>query len=136
MIRRIGHRSERGQAMVELALVLPVLGVLLFGIVQFGLTFNNYLTLTDAVRAGARQAAVSRYVSDPVAATTNKVLAAADGLSRPPLTVTVTAPDGSPATWAPGTDVKVTATYPYSINVLGMVVASGSLSSSTTERVE
>jgi hypothetical protein len=32
--------------------------------------------------------------------------------------------------------VTVTATYPYSISLLGMVVKAGSLSSTTTERVE
>ena len=53
-------RDERGQAMTEFAIVLPILIVLLFGIVQFGILFNNYVTLTDAVRAGARAAAVSR----------------------------------------------------------------------------
>ncbi len=122
--------------MVELALVLPVLGLLLFGIVEFGIAFNNYLTLTDAVRAGARQAAVSRYVADPVGATESQLTAAASGLNTSQLQMSVTAPDGTPATWAPGSDVKVTATYPYDINVLGVVVASGRLSSSTVERVE
>jgi len=32
--------------------------------------------------------------------------------------------------------VTVTATYPYQINILGFVVASGDLHSQTTERVE
>ena len=38
--------------------------------------------------------------------------------------------------WAQGGDVTVTATYPYSINLLGVVVKSGRLTSQTTERVE
>jgi len=38
--------------------------------------------------------------------------------------------------WAPGSDVRVTATYPYDINLLGVVIASGRLSSATVERVE
>ena len=42
--------------MVEFTLVLPVLLVVLFGIIQFGITFNNYISLTDSVRAGARLA--------------------------------------------------------------------------------
>ena len=50
--------------MVEFAIVLPILLVLVFGIIQFGIVFNHYLTLTDAVRAGARQAAVSRTLSE------------------------------------------------------------------------
>ena len=54
--------------MAELAIVLPVLLVLLLGIVQFGVAFNNYISLTDAVRAGARKAAVSRNSPDPAGA--------------------------------------------------------------------
>ena len=38
--------------------------------------------------------------------------------------------------YAQGSDVTVTATYPYSISILGLVVSSGTLSSSTTMRVE
>ena len=48
--------------MVEFAMVLPILLMLVFGIIQFGITFNHSLTLTDAVRVGARQAAVSRLI--------------------------------------------------------------------------
>ena len=40
------------------------------------------------------------------------------------------------STWDPGSDVTVTASYPYSISLLGLVVKSGSLTTKTTERVE
>ena len=46
--------------------------------------FNNYVTLTDAVRAGARQAAVSRDLPDPVLAASNRVKQSAAGLDAPP----------------------------------------------------
>ncbi len=128
--------QENGQAAVEFALVLPILCMLLLGIAQFGIAFNHYLALTDAVRAGARQAAVSRPVAGPEGVTISKVRAAASGLTSSDLLVTVNDPSGTPATWAPGSDVKVTATYPYAIDLLGVVVASGRLSSSTVERVE
>jgi hypothetical protein len=36
----------------------------------------------------------------------------------------------------PGSEVTVTATYPYSINILGWTVAAGSLTSTTKERLE
>src|SRR6266702_3177253 len=58
-------RDERGQTMTEFAFVLPILLVLLFGIVQFGVIFNNYVTLTDAARTASRKGAVSRNASDP-----------------------------------------------------------------------
>lgn len=116
--------------MVEFVIVLPILCVLLFGIVQFGITFNHYLTLTDSVRAGARKAAVSREASDPVGAAVAQVRSSASDLKQGDLTVSVT------SSWAAGGDVTVTAKYPYSINIMGIVVNSGELSSSTTERVE
>jgi Flp pilus assembly protein TadG len=116
--------------MVEAAIVLPVLCMLLFAIVQFGITFNNYLTLTDSVRVGARRAAVSREASDPLGTTVSQVRSAASGLNQSNLEVTVT------SSWTPGSDVTVTAKYPYSISLMGIVIHSGRLSSSTTERVE
>lgn len=116
--------------MTEFALVLPILLFLLLGIIQFGIVFNNYVTLTDAVRAGARKGAVSRQIVNPTGATTSQVQAAATDLKASDLQVTVT------STWAQGSDVTVTASYPYSISLLGLVVQSGRMHSSTTERVE
>jgi Flp pilus assembly protein TadG len=127
--RRI-TRDETGQTMVEFAIVLPVLCVLLFGIIQLGIVFNNYVTLTDAVRAGARTAAVSRNDGDPTGATTSAVRSSAADLNQTNLGVTVS------SAWTAGTTVTATATYPYSINLLGWVVAAGNLTSKTTERVE
>ena len=37
------RRSEEGQAMVEFALVFPILLLLVMGIIQFGILFNNYV---------------------------------------------------------------------------------------------
>ncbi len=74
-------KNERGQTMAELALVLPVLLVLLLGIAQFGVVFNNYVSLTDAVRAGARKGAVSRNLADPAGACRAQVLASAGSLN-------------------------------------------------------
>ena len=65
MKNRIRFRNEDGQTMTEFALVLPILAVLLFGVIQFGIVFNNYVTLTDAVRAGARKGAVGRFGASP-----------------------------------------------------------------------
>lgn len=48
----------KGQSMVETALVLPIVILLLMGIIDFGLLFNNYLVVANASREGARNAAV------------------------------------------------------------------------------
>ena len=116
--------------MTEFALVLPILVVLLFGVIQFGIVFNHYITLTDAVRAGARKGAVGRHLADPQAAVVESVQNAATDMKEADLAIKVT------SSWSQGSDVEVTATYPYSINLLGVVVKSGRLSSTTKERVE
>ena len=56
--------GEGGQTMVEFALVAPVLLLIVFAAVQFGILYNHYVTLTDATRAGARKAVVSRLEPD------------------------------------------------------------------------
>jgi Flp pilus assembly protein TadG len=130
MKKRIQLRTERGQTMVEFAIVLPVLMLVVFAIIQFGILYNNFVALTDAVRAGARTAAVSRTAADPVGATIARVQSATGDLDQAKLSVTVT------SGWQHGDDVTVAATYPYSIDLLGLIVQSGNLKSSTTERVE
>ncbi|HEV2901633.1 MAG TPA: TadE/TadG family type IV pilus assembly protein [Gaiellaceae bacterium] len=115
--------------MTEFALVLPLLALLLFGVIQFGIAFNNYITLTDAVRAGARKGAVARHLSDPEGSVDTAVRAAATDLKSSDLLVDVE------STWEPGEDVSVSASYPYSISLLGVVVKSGRMTSETTERV-
>jgi hypothetical protein len=63
-IRRGGRarnrqRDEDGVVAVELALVLPVLVMLLFGILQFGIAFNRLQGVHAAAREGARVGAVT-----------------------------------------------------------------------------
>ncbi|MFZ3171746.1 MAG: TadE family protein [Carboxydocellales bacterium] len=78
--------GERGQAMVEMALVLPVLILLIFGIVEFGRVFNAYLIVTNAAREGARAGVVG--VSDSIIHQT--VESAAPTLNNLLLNVTIT----------------------------------------------
>ena len=59
--------------------MLPVFCLLLFGIIQFGIIFRDYVTLTDAVRAGARTAAVSRLEPSPAAVVEASVRTSATG---------------------------------------------------------
>lgn len=122
--------NEQGQTMTEFALVLPLMIVLLFGVIQFGIAFNNYVTLTDAVRAAARKAAVSREAGDPAGECVAAARAAGADLIQTSFAVTCS------STWQPATDVTVTGTYPYSISLLGWVVKSGNLTTQIKERVE
>jgi Flp pilus assembly protein TadG len=128
-------RDERGQTMVEFALIVPIICLILFAVVQFGMLYNDYIALTDATRAGARKAAVSRHEASPAAAAEAAVRKSATDLNKPcgaaGLCVSVTTP-----AWEHGQDVTVEATYPYSIDLIGLPLASGRLKAKTTERVE
>ena len=125
-------RNERGQTMTELAMVLPILVVLILGIAQFGIAFNNYVTLTDAARAAARKGAVSRNSSSPTSDCQNAGYAAGGNLKNAGSDFKVQCS----SSWSIGSDVTVTATYPYAISLLGWVVKSGTLTSTMKERVE
>jgi Flp pilus assembly protein TadG len=125
-------KNERGQTMTEFAFVLPILLVLMLGIVQFGITFNHYVTLTDAVRAGARKAAVSRSSSDPPGECRAAVIAAAGSLDTTELARNLSCS----SSWAPGSEVTVYADYPYDIKLLDWSVYSGRFKSEMKERVE
>jgi Flp pilus assembly protein TadG len=59
--RAAARRSESGAAAVEFALVSGVLFVVLFGILQYGLYFNDSLNTRQGVRESARQAAVENF---------------------------------------------------------------------------
>lgn len=58
--------GEKGTSAVEFAIILPILIMLVFGIIQFGLVFNKYIAITHAAREGARLAAVGLYEEDPI----------------------------------------------------------------------
>lgn len=133
-VPRISLRREDGQAATEMALVLPILLMVILGIVQFGIAFNNYITLTDATRAGARKASVARFTGDFGASAKALVVQNASSLDKSKLNVSVGITSGNWQT--PGSNVAVTATYPYSIDILGMTIKAGTLSSTENERLE
>ena len=54
IIRNIKRKNNRGQGLVELALVLPFLLVIVFGVLDLGRVFFTTITLVSAAREGAR----------------------------------------------------------------------------------
>jgi Flp pilus assembly pilin Flp len=54
----MARRDQEGAAAVEFALLLPLLVLLLFGMIEFGLAFNTRIQATNAAREAARQAVV------------------------------------------------------------------------------
>jgi Flp pilus assembly protein TadG len=127
-VNRRGRRNgapDRGAAAVELALLLPVLLLVVFGLIDLGRALNAQITLTQAAREGARLAALSE--SNVV----SRTQAAATGLSG--VTVTVTAcPSGS----GPTSDATVQVSYPFTfvtpVGALAKLFGSTTLGSSLT----
>ncbi|MBM3672892.1 MAG: pilus assembly protein [Actinobacteria bacterium] len=67
-VRRPAERSrlgrggrQRGSALIEFAVVLPILVTLVFGMIEFGIAFNNNIALRQGVREAARQGAVGNF---------------------------------------------------------------------------
>jgi Flp pilus assembly protein TadG len=142
--RRGTVNAGAGTAAVEFALVAPMLMLLVLGMCQFGITLNQYLTLTNAVRSGARQLSMGRGDATPWTDTINQIYGSAPNLTQASLTIsmsingTVCANDKACATaLLVGLPTTVTASYPCSLAFFGYNFASVcTLSSQTTERVE
>jgi Flp pilus assembly protein TadG len=71
-VRRLRSRAQgdEGAALVEFALVMPVLFLLLFGMIEFGININDYQSIRQATRDAARQAVVGDYGSGTCAPAT------------------------------------------------------------------
>jgi Flp pilus assembly protein TadG len=101
-------RDQRGAAAVEMAIVLPVLVLLVFGIIQWSIYFNRLQGLQAAAREGARVAALPQSTQSDVKA---KVTDALDGVlpSGATPTISVSPSSSNPCDLqAAGTSVTVT----------------------------
>lgn len=107
----------KGQATLELALVLPILILLLFGIVEFGRIFNASLTIAQAAREGARVGAVGGSDEEIVSA----VKAVAATLDLDKLQVNVDPPESSPGLRVRGGRLRVEVDY--SVTLVAPVIA-------------
>ncbi len=123
------HRSERGQALTEIALCLPILCILLMAIMQYGLMIWRHMELTSATRDGARRAVVARVEPNPSQSVTNVVRSSLDTVDIDDVSISVT------GGWSSGSVVTVRATSPYALDVFGFEVWNGNLRSTSTVRI-
>jgi hypothetical protein len=65
-IRRARTRDTRGQALVEFALVLPILVLIMLGVMQFGVLFWSQITLTQIARDTGRWVSTQTWTCAPV----------------------------------------------------------------------
>ena len=125
-------RNDGGQALVEFALVLPILMMIAIGILEFGRAWNTYQVITDAAREGARNVVVAGSTATGASVTqiVNDALTRAR-LNTATLSTTNPCPTG-PATAptvcltglgaATGTPASVQIRYPYRFTFLGRLL--------------
>jgi Flp pilus assembly protein TadG len=125
-VERHCRRGDRGQATVELALLLPVIVLLSLLVVQVAAVARAQVVVTHAAREGARAAAVD---DDPGAAA--RAAAGSSGLE--PNRLTVTSHRGPP-----GATVSVTVTFrvPTDVPFVGALLPDVPVSADATMRVE
>ena len=114
---RRASRSSRGQSLVEFAMVAPILLILVFGIIDFGMGLRAWISLTNATRDGARYGSVGNPLGSPVSScvgetdetVVGRVCTVTEGLDKNEMTVDPSCdPDCDP-----GSSVHVEATYEY-----------------------
>jgi Flp pilus assembly protein TadG len=140
------RRDQSGQALVEFALVLPILLILLLGALDFGMAYNYWIDTTHLSASAARWAAVNKnpgagssqslqeYIRDQ--ADSAELRAGGTDAVADPLEVCITYPDGTSNI---GDPVQVTVSTSYNfLNYLQVKtgVTSKTITGSTTMRLE
>lgn len=112
------RRSERGAAMLEMALTLPLLLLVCVGILEFGRAYQTWQVLTNAVREGAR-VAVLPGVTDSAVQTRVRDYMAAGQLPRAAV-ASVSIDRNRPIAIGTGsaTASQVTVSYPFDFIML------------------
>jgi Flp pilus assembly protein TadG len=107
-------RNERGAALLETAITLPLILLISVAIFEFGRAYQVQQVLTNAAREGARVAVLEQYSDDQVKGVVRTYLTSG-GLTAvdPVLNRTVVV--------APGTASRVTINYPFNFMVLNPV---------------
>ena len=138
------RRDQSGQALVEFALILPVLLVLIFGMLDFGKAYNYWIDSTHLSASAARWAAVNKNPG-PGATLQESIREQADSAElrnggteavADPMQVCISFPDGTANVGDP-VEVTVTADYNF-LNFLGIEtgVTSKTITGSSTMRLE
>lgn len=129
-VRAFLRRGEEGSVLVEIALLTPILLGLITAIATFAIGFNNQLTLTSAVGAGAQYLQLIRTTTtDPCADALTAIENAAPSLKSSSISlsfnfngtvVNQNSCSGDQGDLVEGTPVTVSATYPCVLSIMPM----------------
>ena len=117
------RRSERGQNLIEMALLLPVLIMITIGVIDMGRAYHHYIIITNASREGARFGSRFPHYATGIIETTIGEAIPDDGepcrsgnVCLSPADVTITGLSG-----AAGMPLRVTVTYDFP-TILGHII--------------
>lgn len=117
---RLIRRRERGNSLVEMAVIAPLLVLLLTGVVDFGRAFNVYIVITNAAREGARYGARFPDRSDEIREAV-KWEAAATGVTLTDSDIAIDPdPDSEPVAQA-GDPIRVSVEYQFPTVLAGIL---------------
>jgi Flp pilus assembly protein TadG len=114
-------KDQEGAAIVEFAIVLPLILLIMLGVMQFAWFLNSYMILANATAVGARFFATQASSSTAYSDTKNKVILSGPGLTNANLVI-ATGVAGTPCTdpncgtaliAKAGLQATVTATYTF-----------------------
>jgi Flp pilus assembly protein TadG len=112
-------KSERGAALVEAAIVVPIILLISVGIFEFGRAYQTWQVLTNAAREGARVAVIEGSSDADVRARVNQYLDVGGLTTQPdsniPIVRTVALTGSSTAS-------RVEVDYPFAFMVLNPVI--------------
>ena len=143
--------NRSGSSATEFAIILPVFLLLLLGIIQIGIIFNQYIELANGTAAGGRTLASARGSTSAYTDTLTAIHGAAPNLNSfatpitgQTLTVVVagtTCTSGNQAgacasAFASGASAVITVTYPCSIALLWFSISGCTLGTSDTEYIQ
>ncbi len=107
-----GKSAERGQALIEFAVVAPIIFVLIFVVIDFGIGLNHRVVVTNAAREAARYGATGRSADEIKA----RALEQSEGLVSDPANVEVKFFDiNGDGELLPGDSVAVHILYSYKL---------------------
>src|SRR5918911_2543478 len=110
------QRGDRGAAAVEFALVTPLLLLILFGIIDYGIWFADSISARQAVRDAARQGVVEQFGScgngvtndlQNLSCTVKSTMDQISGRTFVKVSVADSPTADSGATWAQGLTLRV-----------------------------
>lgn len=146
--RKLNAGDAEGNALLEMAVALPLFLMLLTGVFSFGAAYNNKMALANAVGvAGQRLQQLRTSTTNPCSDTLAALTAAAPGLTAANVVLTLTLA-GAPSSYSSGTcsgaqsyltmgsSFTVKATYPCSLSMMGYSFGSSCLLKATVSEYE